>query len=456
LHVICIKEPGLFTTVQDLGRKGLRQFGVPVCGAVDTNCLQAANILVGNPPGEGALELTMAGPEVEFDSFSVIGVTGADMDPRINGRPLPMWQAVAVHPGDRLQFGWAKNGCRAYLAVAGGIDVPRIMGSKSTYIRGRIGGFKGRALLRGDCLPVGVSFTALEVALNRRIPSIHIPELKTPWAVRVVLGPQTEYFTEDGLHTFLSQEYRVTKDADRMGCRLEGQSIGHVAGADIISDAVLPGSIQVPGNGCPIVMLGDCNTTGGYAKIATVIHTDLWKIAQARPGDIVRFAAVSLEEAQKVYLDTGNIFNYLTSCLGTQIPSGNNGGDTAGVRGLSDLSGLTELLVTSGVPGIDLENGGPRQIPPVAVQPPRGSPDDMVFVTAPFAGVYFRSPSPGAQPYVQTGEVIEEGRTIGLLEFMNLTLELDAGTGGEIIDILAEDRQLVGSGQRIVVIRRME
>ena len=206
MRVICVKEPGLLTTVQDLGRKGFRQFGMPVCGAVDANCLQAANILAGNAPGEAALELTMAGPEVEFGFSSVVGVTGAAMDPRINGRPTPMWQAVAVYPGDRLQFGWAQSGCRAYLAVAGGIDVPSVMGSKSTYIRGGIGGFKGRALVKGDCLPVGVSFMDPEQVLNRRIPSIHIPKLKSPWTLRVVPGPQAGYFTADGLHTF----FRIT------------------------------------------------------------------------------------------------------------------------------------------------------------------------------------------------------------------------------------------------------
>lgn len=403
MRVMRVMEPGLLTTVQDLGRKGFRRFGMPVSGAVDSNSLQAANLLVGNAVGEPALELTMSGPEVEFCSSLVIGVTGADMDPRINGRPMPMWQACAVYPGDRLRFGWAKNGCRAYLAVAGGIDVPSVMGSKSTYIRGGIGGFKGRALLRGDCLPVGVPFMDPEQLLNRRIPSIHIPEFNGPWTIRVVPGPQADYFTAEGLRAFFGQAYRVTKDADRMGCRLEGHSIGHVAGSDIISDAVLPGSIQVPGNGCPIVMLTDCNTTGGYAKIATVIHSELWKIAQARPGDILRFVAVSVEEAHQFY----NNSRKLTGCL-TNLP-------------------------------VDRENG---------------RTEDIFFVTAPLAGVYFRSSTPGSRPCVQTGEVIDKDRTIGFLEFMKLTLELKAGAGGEIMDILAQDRQMVKTGQKIVAIRR--
>jgi len=151
-----------------------------------------------------------------------------------------------------------------------------------------------------------------------------------------------------------------------MGCRLEGQTIGHLAGADIISDAVLPGSIQVPGSGCPIVMLGDCNTTGGYAKIATVIQPDLWKVAQARPGDIVRFAAVSVEGVQQVYLHNGSLSNYLTSCLGNQVSSGNGFGVKAAVRSLTYLCGLTELSLTSGLPDSDWESGGARQSLPAA------------------------------------------------------------------------------------------
>lgn len=391
-----IEEPGPFTTVQDLGRKGFRQFGVPVCGAVDLLCLQVANLLAGNPPGEGALELTMAGPVVQFDAGAVIGVAGADMDPRLNGRPMPMWRAVAVQPGDRLLFRWAGKGCRAYLAVSGGIDVPLVMGSKSTYVRGGIGGFQGRALQKGDCVRAGLPATAPERLLERRMPAGCRPEFAPPWTVRVLPGPQAGYFTGSGWHTFLNREYRVGRDADRMGCRLEGPAVEHAGGADIVSDGVLPGSIQVPGNGRPIVLLADCNTTGGYAKIATVIQPDLWRIGQARPGDVIRFAAVTAEEAREIYLRHRSYIHFLISYLGT---------------------------------------GGAG----------------LCFVTAPVSGVYFRSA--GGKPYVQIGEVVREGQTVGLLEFMKLTVELRAVTGGEVVGILAGDREWVSAGERIVAIR---
>ncbi|MCL6478064.1 MAG: biotin-dependent carboxyltransferase family protein [Peptococcaceae bacterium] len=292
----------MLSTVQDLGRSAYQEFGMPVAGAVDEYSLQVANILVGNSPSEAALELTLLGPALKVIEGGLIAVTGADMEPKINGRPLPMWEAVETTSGDIITFAWAKSGCRSYLAVAGGIDVPAVMGSKSTYIRGGIGGIDGRALNSGDLIRSGEPSHLID-ELRRQVPLDYIPSYSSPWEVRVVLGPQEDYFTERGIQTFLSREYRVTNESDRMGCRLEGPKIEHLSGADIISDGIPLGAIQVPGHGQPIVMLADRQTTGGYAKIATVISTDLWKIAQAKPGDIIRFRAIPVDEAQKIYID---------------------------------------------------------------------------------------------------------------------------------------------------------
>lgn len=302
-----VEKPGILSTVQDAGRHGYQEFGVPVAGAADEFAFQLANLLVGNQPDEAALELTMAGPVLKILEDGVIAVTGADMDPRLNGRPLPMWEAVRVAPGDVLAFGWARCGCRAYLAVAGGIDVPPVMGSRSTYLRGAVGGLEGRALGEGDVLRGGTPRIPLEELAGRRIPPEHVPEeYRVPrpeatWAVRVVLGPQDDHFTARGIATFLGSAYQVTAECDRMGYRLEGPPIEHVKGPDIISDGIPLGAVQVPGHGQPIIMLQDRQTTGGYAKIATVITSDLWKVAQARPGEFIRFAAVSLAEAHRAY-----------------------------------------------------------------------------------------------------------------------------------------------------------
>lgn len=294
-------KPGVLSTVQDLGRGAYQEFGMPVAGAVDEYSLQVANILVGNSPSEAALELTLAGPVLNVLEGGLMAITGADMDPRLNGKPLPMWETVQVAAGDLITFAWAKSGCRAYLALAGGIEVPAVLGSKSTYIRGGIGGIEGRALISGDHIRSGEPRDPAG-HFSRQVPSDYIPHYDTSWEVRVVLGPQDDYFTQKGIHTFLNNEYRVTGESDRMGCRLEGPRIEHLSGADIISDGIPPGAVQVPGHGRPIIMLADRQTTGGYAKIATVISADLWKIAQAKPGDRVRFRALTVEEAQKEYI----------------------------------------------------------------------------------------------------------------------------------------------------------
>ncbi|HHY92714.1 MAG TPA: biotin-dependent carboxyltransferase, partial [Firmicutes bacterium] len=226
-----------------------------------------------------------------------IALAGADLGATLNGEPLPLWQAVAVKTGDEIAFSGVRSGCRAYLAVAGGIDVPLVMGSRSTYLRGKIGGLEGRALKAWDQLAAGEPAAAARARVGRRVPAELIPTYDANITLRVVLGPQDDLFTPAGRETFLTSEYAVTNEADRMGYRLEGPKIEHAGGADIISDGIPLGAVQVPGHGQPIVMLADRQTTGGYTKIATVISADLFRIGQAKPGDKVRFAAVSRQEA---------------------------------------------------------------------------------------------------------------------------------------------------------------
>ncbi len=312
--VLEVEKPGLLSTVQDLGRGAYQEFGMPVAGAVDDYSLQVANILVGNSPSEAALELTMAGPEFKVLEGGLIAITGADMDPKLNGEQIPLWEAVKVSAGDVLEFAWSKSGCRSYLALSGGVDVPPVLGSKSTYIRGGIGGINGRALKSGDLIRSGEPPGPIE-HFGRKVPAGYIPNYNSSWEVKVVLGPQDDYFSQRGIHTFLNNEYLVTSESDRMGCRLEGPKIEHLSGADIISDGIPPGALQVPGHGQPIIMLSDRQTTGGYAKIATVIAADLWKIAQAKPGDSVRFRALQVEKAQKAYFDFKKRLTFLQELL---------------------------------------------------------------------------------------------------------------------------------------------
>ncbi|OWZ82849.1 biotin-dependent carboxyltransferase family protein [Natranaerobius trueperi] len=297
IDTIKVIHPGMFTTVQDLGRYGYQAYGMPVAGAVDSYALRVGNALLNNPDNTAGLEMTIMGPKLEFLKDTMIAITGADLGAKLNGVFCPSWEAIYVKAGDVLTFSGLRTGCRGYLTVAGGILVPEIMESKSTYTRAAIGGFEGRSLQKEDFLKT----KKLEVLPTERnglqVPKTLIPSYDSKISLRVVSGPQEDHFTEAGIETLLSSEYNVTNEADRMGYRLEGPKIEHQDGADIISDGIPIGAVQVPGHGFPIVMLNDRQTTGGYTKIATVISTDLKRIGQGKPGDKVTFESITQEEA---------------------------------------------------------------------------------------------------------------------------------------------------------------
>lgn len=295
---IIITSPGLLTTIQDEGRFGYGQFGVTPSGPMDVESFQIANLLVGNPPGESALEATVLGPAFRVTEDTIIAITGADMSPALNGRPIPMNRAISVPAGSEVKLQAAKNGCRTYIAVHGGFDVPLIMGSRATSLQCHIGGLNGRKLEKEDVLPLrrvsdvppNLSHRAVAHQIRRKRENI----------IRVLLGPQEDSFTQEGLDTFLGTPYTVSKEFDRMGCRLEGQPIRHKTDGNIISDGIVNGAIQVPTTGQPIIMLAERQATGGYTKIATVISADLPVIGQCCPGDRIRFQAVSIDEAHRL------------------------------------------------------------------------------------------------------------------------------------------------------------
>lgn len=294
-----ILEPGLMTTVQDRGRYGYQRFGVPVSGALDWFAMRAANTLVGNGSDAAGLEMTVLGPRVRFLAPTWIALAGADLAPAIDGEPAPMWEAVSVDADSILTFQGARDGIRCYLAAAGGIDVPVVMGSRSTYVKGAIGGAEGRPLQAGDVVSTFLPGSENEMP-GRGLREDLRPSYGHDHRVRVVLGPQDEAFTDEGRNTFLTSQYAVAIQSDRIGYRLEGPAIEHRAGADIVSDGTPRGAVQVPGDGQPIVLLADRGTTGGYAKIATVISADIDKLAQAMPKDTLSFEAVTIEEAQRI------------------------------------------------------------------------------------------------------------------------------------------------------------
>ncbi|MCI2417371.1 biotin-dependent carboxyltransferase family protein [Saccharopolyspora sp. K220] len=318
-----VVRPGVMTTVQDLGRGGYLAEGIPPSGAFDATALKLANLLVGNEvgehvlvggdPGAAGLEMALRGPRLKVLSDSVIAVTGADLQPAVNGQPIDMWTAIDVRAGEEISFGVARHGVRAYLAVAGGIDVPTVLGSRSTNVRAGIGGVEGRALKAGDVLPIGTGGTPADLA-GRRIRADRIPGYGIPAELRVVLGPQDHLFTADSVRTFLDTDWKLSTTSDRMGCRFIGPALDfqprpdylvEQAGADpsnIVDDSICIGSIQVPSGLEPIVMGVDGPSLGGYAKIATVISPDLSRLAQLRPGEVARFCAIDPDEAHELHV----------------------------------------------------------------------------------------------------------------------------------------------------------
>lgn len=297
---IKLLSSGLCTTIQDIGRIGFQQYGIPVSGVMDEFAFTVANYLVDSDKNNAVLEIPYLGPKIEFDCDISIAITGANLSPKINNLDIAMWRKLDIKKGDILSFGTVKNGARAYIAFAGEIDVPFVNGSKSTLLKSKLGGFEGRQLKLGDI----ISIKNPRILNKRRIlESKYIPTYSNFEEIKIVLGPQDEYFTEKGISTFLNSEYEITKDFDRMGMRLSGEIIEHKDKADIISDAAVFGSIQVPGNGQPIILLADRQTTGGYTKIATVIKSDLSKLAQMSPNYKIKFKKLSIEEAQEEYLN---------------------------------------------------------------------------------------------------------------------------------------------------------
>lgn len=298
---IRVLKGGMLTTVQDLGRTGYQSQGFGVSGVMDVRSFKIANLLLDNPENEAVLEFTLMGPILEFTSETIIAITGGDFQPAVNGKPVQMYTALYMHKGDILEFKGCRTGSRGYIAFSSYLDVPVVMGSRSTNIKCQIGGFKGRKLLDGDYLGFRIKRRYLPYFLSRNLDLDEFDQEEV--TLRVVMGPQDKKFTKAGRETFLREEYTVTSEFDRMGCRLEGPFIAYKETADIISDGIALGSVQVPSHGKPIVLLADRQTTGGYAKIATVISVDIPKLVQRKTDHKIRFEAVSVEEAQQLLLE---------------------------------------------------------------------------------------------------------------------------------------------------------
>jgi biotin-dependent carboxylase-like uncharacterized protein len=298
MDAFLVLTPGGFTTIQDKGRYGYQQMGVPVSGVLDAFAFHAANLLVGNLKNAAAMEITVMGPRLEIMAQADLAVTGAEIGITLNDQPVSGWKSLRVKSGDILDIQQVKSGCRAYLALSGGIDVPEVMGSRSTYVGGKIGGYHGRLLKAGDVLKHSQSKLLSNV---RETPSDMIPPYPSEIEIRAIPGPQDDFFQE-GLHAIFKSDFLVSTKADRMGYRLQGPKVVLRKGMpkSIISEPTMPGGVQIPADQQPIILMVE-QTVGGYTKIVTVISVDLAKVAQATPGDTIRFEKVSLETAHALY-----------------------------------------------------------------------------------------------------------------------------------------------------------
>ena len=306
VETLKILAPGPLTTVQDRGRFGFGRYGVPPSGAVDSFSLRKGNLLVGNTENEASLEITIIGPKIIVLIDIVIAITGADLQPKVNETPLEMWRSQLIKKGDVLSFKGPKSGCRAYLAIGGGICVQTIMGSKSTNLAAQFGGIAGRPLRKGDIISSdspGRHINAVGKSFNKAL----IPSYTKDQVLRVISGPQDDHFSTEAKQIFLDSSFQVTPQSDRTGIRLAGPHIEAKKNLkeSIISEGVVPGTIQIPGDAQPIIILGE-TVTGGYRKIATVISADLPLLGQLKPGDRVNFRKVSMDEAyQAVQVGSG-------------------------------------------------------------------------------------------------------------------------------------------------------
>lgn len=297
---IRILKGGMLTTVQDGGRTGYQSQGFSVAGVMDARSFKIANLLLDNPENEAVLEFTLIGPTLEFTSETIIAITGGDFQPKINDEPAPMYTAIYMHKGDILKFGSARTGSRGYIAFSSYLSIPVVMGSRCTNLKSCIGGFKGRRLQDGDYINFRIKRRYLPFFLSRKLEPDDFSQEET--ALRVVMGPQDDMFSKQGIETFLNTEYIVTSEFDRMGCRLDGAYIARKSESDMISDGIALGSVQVPSHGKPIILLADRQTTGGYPKIATVASVDIPKLVQRKTDHKIRFQAISVQEAQNLYL----------------------------------------------------------------------------------------------------------------------------------------------------------
>lgn len=309
---IKILQSGFLATIQDLGRFGSQKYGVIVGGAMDSLAVRIANILVGNEEREATIEITMFGTELQFEKECLVAITGGDLNPTIDGEKAPMWRPILIHKGEVLKFTSPVSGCRAYIAFSGGLQVPEVMNSKSTYTQANIGGYKGRELRKNDTLYCGDISERAKTFIHQLKEKDHPFHWSANYAsfytfhhtetIRILEGSEFDRFDKHSQQSFLVEPYKITINANRMGYQLEGAKLDLNDEFDLLSEGVTYGTVQVPTNGQPIILMAERQTTGGYPKIGQVISVDLPRLAQMQPGNSIKFETVSIAEAEALLL----------------------------------------------------------------------------------------------------------------------------------------------------------
>jgi antagonist of KipI len=300
---VTVLKSGLLTTVQDLGRYGYQRSGIIVSGAMDSLSLRLANLLVGNEFFEACLEVTLIGPTLRFEKDCIIAICGGNFSPSINKEEISLNKPILVRKGDHLEFGQPRYGSRCYIAFKGGLQIEPVLSSRSTDLPAKFGGLNGRALQKGDELPLlNFPYKKNINTFNWKLSSYFYSKLFNNNPVRFIKGRQYHLFNNDSINQFHSASFYLTKDTNRMGYRMDGPSLYLINQEEFLTEGVAFGTVQVPANGKPIILMADRQTTGGYPKIAQVISTDLPRLAQLRPGDSIRFVEVSILEAQQLAL----------------------------------------------------------------------------------------------------------------------------------------------------------
>lgn len=307
--MIEVLKPGLFSTIQDIGRTGYVEFGMPTAGVMDEDAFRLANWLVGNDLNSAVLEITLNGPKLVFHCKTFIAITGAKMNPRINGIPVSMYETINIERGDLLEFGELITGCRTYISVSGGITTKKKLGSRATYTYAEIGGIDGTVLKKGNKIPISEVFKC-EL---KKVPDNFQLKYASLLTIRVIAGPEEDKFEKKALEKFYKTEFIISNQSNRMGYKLSGKEIKLKKTFEMLSSGIVNGTIQIPQDGNPIILLADGQTTGGYPRIANIISVDIPFLGQQKPGDKIRFKKIGVNEAQSLLSNKENSYSKLFS-----------------------------------------------------------------------------------------------------------------------------------------------